>query len=141
VPLARTANARVRPVPADGSGLPAAVRIFPASLASQAVPVLGSNSARACTGPTVNKVGKKMLSLTPLAKQWVSPTDSVLGVLAKSRTTPRAHGLTQSYVTMIQNAFQPKWWNSDKVVTFPAGVRTISAPTGAPLTTCQFTVM
>src|SRR2546428_10556371 len=42
---------------------------------------------------------------------------------------------------MIQNAFQPKWWNSDKVVSFPAGVRTISAPTGAPLTTSQFTVM
>ena len=138
---ARNPNARVLQVQADGSVLPVAVSISPASLASQAVPVLGSNFALACTGRTVNKVGKKMLSLTPLAKQWVSPTDSVLGLLAKSRTTPRAHGLTQSYVTMIQNAFQPKWWNSDKVVTFPAGVRTISAPTGAPLTTSQFTVM
>ncbi|TMA57793.1 MAG: DNRLRE domain-containing protein, partial [Deltaproteobacteria bacterium] len=44
-------------------------------------------------------------------------------------------------MTLIQTAFDPKWWNSDKVVTFPAGVRTISAPTGAPLATSQFTVM
>src|SRR5947199_3661261 len=137
----RNPNARVLQVQADGSVVPVAVAISPASLASQAVPVLGSNFALACTGRTVNKVGKKMLSLTPLAKQWVDPTDSVLGPLARSRTTPGARRLTTSYVTMIQTAFDPKWWNSDKVVTFPAGVRTISAPTGAPLTTSQFTVM
>src|SRR5947199_121994 len=69
------------------------------------------------------------------------PTDSVLGPLARSRTTPGARGLTQSYVRLVQTAFDPKWWNSDKVVTFPGGVRTISAPTGAPLTTSEFTVM
>src|SRR5437870_5132980 len=137
----RDATARVLQVQADGSVVPVAVAIAPASLASQAVPVLGSNFALACTGRTVNKVGKKMLSLTPLAKQWVDPTDSVLGPLARSRTTPGARGLTPSYVTLIQTAFDPKWWNSDKVVTFPGGVRTISAPTGAPLTTSEFTVM
>src|SRR5438093_1476792 len=69
------------------------------------------------------------------------PIFSVGGPLARSRTTPGARGLTSSYVTLIQTAFDPKWWNSDKVVTFPGGVRTISAPTGAPLTTSQFTVM
>src|SRR5947208_1278289 len=137
----RNPNARVLQVQADGSVVPVAVAIAPASLASQAVPVLGSNFALACTGRTPNKVGKKMLSLTPLAKQWVDPTDSVLGTLATSRTSPGARGLTQSYVTMVQNSFQPKWWNSDKVVTLPGGVLTISAPTGAPLTTSQFTVM
>ena len=137
----RDATARVLQVQADGSVVPVAVAIAPASLASQAVPVLGSNFALACTGRTVNKVGKKMLSLTPLAKQWVDPTDSVLGPLARSRTTPGARGLTQSYVRLVQTAFDPKWWNSDKVVTFPGGIRTISAPTGAPLTTSEFTVM
>src|SRR6266550_2841095 len=137
----RNPNARVLQVQADGSVVPVSVAIFPASLASQAVPVLGSNFALACTGRTVNKFGKKMLSLTPLAKQWVDPTDSVLGPLTKSRRTPGARGLTPSYVTLVQTAFDPKWWNSDKVVTFPGGVRTISAPTGAPLTTSEFTVM
>src|SRR5213078_2114843 len=88
----RNPNARVLQVQADGSVVPVAVAI--ARLASQAVPVLGSNFALACTGRTVNKVGKKTLSLTPLAKQWVDPTDSVLGPLARSRTTPGARGLT-----------------------------------------------
>ena len=137
----RNPNARVLQVQADGSVVPVAVAIFPASLASLAAAVPASNFALACTGRTLNKVGKKMLSLTPLAKQWVDPTDSVLGPLAKSRATPGARGLTKSYVTLVQTAFDPKWWKSDKVVTFPAGVRTISAPTGAPLTTSQFTVM
>src|SRR5437870_2853150 len=137
----RNPNARVLQVQADGSVVPVSVAIFPASLASLAAAVPASNFALACTGRTLNKFGKKMLSLTPLAKQWVDPTDSVLGPLAKSRRTPGARGLTRSYVTLVQTAFDPKWWNSDKVVTFPGGVRTISAPTGAPLTTSEFTVM
>ena len=137
----RDATARVLQVQADGSVVPVAVAISPASLASQAVGVPTSNFAMACTGRTLNKVGKKLLSLPPLAKQWVDPTDSVLGPIANSRTTAGARGLSVSYASMIQTAFDPKWWNSDKVVTFPAGVRTISAPTGAPLTTSQFTVM
>src|SRR3989449_6617433 len=137
----RNPNARVLQVQADGSVVPVSVAIFPASLASLAAAVPASNFAMACTGRTLNKVGKKLLSLTPLAKQWVDPTDSVLGPVANSRTTAGARGLSVSYASMIQAAFDPKWWNSDKVVTFPAGVRTISAPTGAPLTTSQFTVM
>src|SRR5437870_7996640 len=137
----RNPNARVLQVQADGSVVPVSVAIFPASLASLAAAVPASNFALACTGRTLNKFGKKMLSLMPLAKQWVDPTDSVLGPLAKSRRTPGARGLTRSYVTLVQTAFDPKWWNSDKVVTFPGGVRTISAPTGAPLTTSEFTVM
>src|SRR5207244_2524065 len=118
----RNPNARVLQVQADGSVLPVSVAIFPASLASLAAAVPASNFALACTGRTLNKFGKKMLSLTPLAKQWVDPTDSVLGPLAMSRRTPGARGLTQSYVTLVQTAFDPKWWNSDKVVTFPGGV-------------------
>ncbi len=137
----RNPNARVLQVQADGSVVPVTVAIFPASLASQAVPVLGSNFALACMGRTANKVGKKMLSLTPLAKQFVDPTDSVLGSLANSHTTPGARGLSVSYASLIQTAFDPKWWNSDKVVTLPGGTLTISPPTGAPLSTKQFTVM
>src|SRR5438477_2260735 len=137
----RNPNARVLQVQADGSVVPVSVAIFPASLASLAAVVPTSNFALACTGRTLNQFGKKMLSLTPLAKQWVDPTDSVLGPLAKSRTTPGARGLTQSYVTLVQTAFHPKWWNSDKIVTFPGAVRTISAPTGAPLTTSESTAM
>src|SRR2546427_8121326 len=61
----RDATARVLQVQADGSVVPVAVAIAPASLASQAVPVLGSNFALACTGRTVNKDGQKRPSRTP----------------------------------------------------------------------------
>ncbi len=97
----RNPNARVLQVQADGSVVPVSVAIFPASLASLAAAVPASNFALACTGRTLNKFGKKMLSLTPLAKQWVDPTDSVLAPLAKSCRTPGARGLTRSYVTLV----------------------------------------
>ncbi|MBI4871627.1 MAG: VCBS repeat-containing protein [Candidatus Riflebacteria bacterium] len=84
------------------------VAIQGASLASQAVgPPLADEMSWA--GQTWPDIGKKMLTLRPLAKQKVSPTDSVLGALA---STDR--GLTTSYVALIQQAFVPSWWNSDE---------------------------
>ena len=64
------------------------------------------------TGRPFVKMGKKMLSVEPLVMQMVSPSDSVLGSLSADPFT----GLNTDYPTMIQAAFQPKWWNSDVVV-------------------------
>src|SRR3989442_1526530 len=58
-------------------------------------------------GRNWKKVGKKMLSLTPLGKQKVDPSDSVLGSYAE----PKA-GLTVKYGALIQQAFAPAYWNS-----------------------------
>jgi len=44
--------------------------------------------------------------------QQVSPNDSVLGSLSADPFT----GLSTDYVSMIQAAFQPKWWSSDVIV-------------------------
>src|SRR6478752_7847168 len=57
-------------------------------------------------------MGKKMLTLTPLALQQVAPDDSVLGSLSAAP----ANGLNTTYISMIKAAFQPKWWSSDVVV-------------------------
>lgn len=66
-----------------------------------------------CAGRTWPDIGRKMLSLaTPLAKQKVSPTDSVLGALAAP-----AKGLTTTYQALIQTAFVSTWWNSATPVT------------------------
>ena len=52
---------------------------------------------------------RKLLTRHPLARQEVSPTDSVLGHLAN----PSGKGLTVAdYKTMIQEAFQDRWWNN-----------------------------
>ena len=82
------------------------------SLASQAVGPPGSPTEMSAVGRPFVKMGKKMLSLTPLAKQLVAADDSVLGAFSNAP----ANGLNTNYVAMVQAAFQPKWWNSDAVV-------------------------
>jgi cytochrome c peroxidase len=88
------------------------LRLSNSALASQAVGPPGSDVEMSATGRPFVKMGKKMLSLTPLVLQQVSPNDSVLGSLSADPFT----GLNTDYVSMIQAAFQPKWWNSDVIV-------------------------
>lgn len=88
------------------------LRLSNSALASQAVGPPGSDVEMSATGRPFVKIGKKMLSLTPLVLQQVSPSDSVLGSLSADPFT----GLNTDYVTMIQAAFQPKWWSSDVIV-------------------------
>jgi cytochrome c peroxidase len=106
-------NARI--LQADGSPhgySPVTLRLSNSALASQAVGPPGSDVEMSATGRPFVKMGKKMLTVRPLARQFVSPSDSVLGSLSSSP----GNGLNTTYVAMIQQAFQPKWWNSDAVV-------------------------
>jgi cytochrome c peroxidase len=88
------------------------LRLSNSALASQAVGPPGSSVEMSAVGRPFVKMGKKMLTVTPLVLQEVSPQDSVLGGLSASPFT----GLNSDYVSMIQAAFQPKWWNSNVVV-------------------------
>jgi len=61
---------------------------------------------------------RRLLTRHPLAKQEVSPTDSVLGSLANTS----GKGLTvANYKTMIEAAFKNKWWEvtSEKIALLP----------------------
>ncbi|HEY3770672.1 MAG TPA: cytochrome c peroxidase [Candidatus Angelobacter sp.] len=88
------------------------LRLSNSALASQAVGPPGSNIEMSATGRPFVKMGKKMLALSPLVLQDVSTNDSVLGSLSAYPFT----GLNSDYITMIQSAFQPKWWNSNVIV-------------------------
>jgi cytochrome c peroxidase len=88
------------------------LRLSNSSLASQAVGPPGSDVEMSAAGRPFVKMGKKMLMLTPLALQQVAPDDSVLGPLSAAP----ANGLNTTYISMIQAAFQPKWWSSNVVV-------------------------
>jgi len=134
------------------------VRIENASLASQAVGPPLSEFEMSAAGRTFAKIGKKMLSLPPLAGQRVHPNDSVLGPIANIAA---GKGLTVSYEQLIMDAFRPRWWNSARIVTFQIiddyynaptatdpdgymfgnGIPTILPPPGRPLTTDEFTQM
>jgi cytochrome c peroxidase len=82
------------------------------SLASQSVGPPNNGVEMSSAGRTWPKLGKKMLSLTPLAGQRVHPQDSVLAAYASNSGT----GLGVSYASLIQLAFVPKYWSSNRQV-------------------------
>jgi cytochrome c peroxidase len=90
------------------------IRIQNASLASQAVGPPLNDVEMSATGRTFPELGKKMLLVKPLGLQRVDKGDSVLGVLANAKATGAGFGLKTTYAAMIQKAFQPRWWNSNK---------------------------
>jgi cytochrome c peroxidase len=94
------------------------IRVTNSSLASQAVGPPGSDFEMSWAGRTFPDIGKKMLSLRPLAKQLVHPQDSVLGPL--SRGTLK--GLkAATYTDMVKAAFNEQWWNSTDIITPTTG--------------------
>jgi cytochrome c peroxidase len=102
------------------------------SLASQASGPPVSFFEMSSAGRNWKKIGKKMLSLTPLGGQKVDPTDSVLGPYA----APKA-GLTITYGDLIRQAFEPAYWNSSLLFNLVGS----TAGNGRPTTTDQFTLM
>jgi hypothetical protein len=91
-------------------------------------------------GRTWKKLGKKMLSLQPLAKQLVATDDSVLGPMSKAP----ANGINTTYAALIQQAFDPKWWNSAVLMDDSGNALRDSQGrirTGAPGSTSQYTLM
>lgn len=83
------------------------IALHNASLASQAVGPPVSPFEMSFLGRTWPDIGKKMVPMTPLAKQAVSPHDSVL---AGYRDTIREKGLATTYRELIERAFRPKYW-------------------------------
>jgi cytochrome c peroxidase len=121
---------------ADDPKKPVAVRVelVNASLASQAVAPIISDLEMAVPGRTRLDVGralargkrnqgKRVVKLRPLAKQQVSPTDSVLGSLSR---WPQPGLSFTRYDKMIQAAFHEQWWKSQKLIRVHAdGTQTV----------------
>jgi cytochrome c peroxidase len=118
-------DARIWVAAPDGELVQQAVRIPNSSLASQAVGPPISNLEMSFFNRPFPMVGRKLLSLTPLGLQVVDPTDSVLGAISEF---PQK-GLTTSYASLIQAAFQDKYWNSTRLT-----------PEGFTLTEANFTL-
>jgi cytochrome c peroxidase len=114
---ARDPNARV--VRASSPSSPALVQIalVNASLASQATAPILSEMEMSAPGRTMYQVGASLLERRPLAKQKVAKSDSVLGPLSRY---PKTGLKVDSYEDMIREAFQPAWWDSNKLVRIAA---------------------
>jgi cytochrome c peroxidase len=110
----------------------AKVALSNSSLASQAVGPPGSDVEMSAAGRPFVKMGKKMLSLMPLAKQDVAADDSVLGFISAAP----AKGLSASYLELVRAAFQPQWWQSNAVVDANGNF----LHTGTPQNTNEYTL-
>jgi cytochrome c peroxidase len=104
----------------NGTLVKKAVAIQFGSLASQATGPPLNETEMSYRGRTFPQLGRKMLSLTPLAKQLVNPDDSELG--AQSRAVRQADGsmtgakgLRTNYAQMIRDAFPDKFWGSSQL--------------------------
>src|SRR4051795_3377652 len=113
----RDADARVGAINASGGVDKIKVDIPNSSLASQADGPPGNEVEMSTNGRSLSDIGKKLLSVRPLASQEVSKNDSLLGNAADSS----GRGLATSYEDMIKDAFQSDWWNSNQTVQGPGG--------------------
>jgi len=118
-------NARIW-VNQAGTLVPAQIAIDDASLASQATGPPMDDTEMSARGRSFPKLGRKLLSLTPLGIQLVHPGDSVLGQLSRAAVQPDgsatgSKGLNSNYADMIKAAFLDKYWDSGQAVTLPDG--------------------
>ncbi|MEP7309474.1 MAG: cytochrome c peroxidase [Acidobacteriota bacterium] len=124
------ADARARVLVAVGGTLsPEIVRLDASSLASQAVGPPLNALEMSFDGRTWTHLGRKMFTLTPLARQTVAGDDSVLGPSANVGGTGLRPDV--SYVALIRASFQPSYWSSPAVIDADGRVLVaVGEPTG-----------
>jgi cytochrome c peroxidase len=134
-------NARVFTNDGTGALQAVAVHLENSSLASQAVGPPGSGTEMSLDNRTFPDIGKKLLTLRPLGKQFVHASDGVLGPLAWKTPRFTRPGLATTYTEMIKAAFRSQYWNvSEQVVALDsAGSHLVPRP--ARLAPNQYTQM
>ncbi len=136
------------------------LRLENASPASQSVGPPLSDLEMSFANRTFAKLGKKMLGFKfALTGQLVALDDSVFFNPGPFPSRFPKPGISSNYASLIQTAFQSRWWKSNQVITFGAcsgtGNTTVASagggdptlcfqpppPPGTPLNTNQFSQM
>ena len=91
------------------------VRLENSSLASQAVSPPVNAVEMSYKGRTWPMIGGKLLALRPLALQQIAPDDGVLGPYVSA--SGRGFDASYTYLSLIEAAFQPAYWDSAQVTT------------------------
>jgi cytochrome c peroxidase len=142
-------DAAARVLAADASGTLSLVklRIEQAALASQAVGPPLSDREMGSLERRFRDVGKRLASARPLKRQLVAADDSVLGPYARrpadrDRDESGDRGLDTTYRALVEAAFEPRWWRSDRIVKIAGDQRPLILPrSGRPLATDEYTML
>jgi cytochrome c peroxidase len=96
-------------VMSNGKAQKQTLRLENASLASQAVAPVLSDTEMSCTQRGFPDVGRKLLPHRPLATQEIHAEDSVLGKFRQAS----GKGLNATYQDLIKAAFAPRYWSGN----------------------------
>ena len=106
------------------------IRVENSSLASQATAPPLSGSEMSCGANDINRtfahVGRKLLPRPALENQRVHPEDSVLGTFRDSDGL----GLVMTYTQLIEETFDPAWWEAPGWTTCGHGTERTALPRG-----------
>lgn len=138
----RDPNAQILLADSTGRLSQTRLRITNGSLASQAVGPPLSTNEMGFVGRDFKQLGKKLANAIPLLLQQVHPDDSVLGMYSLSRRFGGLRsGLDRQYKQLIENAFEPRWWQSNQIVVVnPNGTLTFRNGT-TPSAANEFTML
>ncbi|MBK8816123.1 MAG: cytochrome C peroxidase [Methylococcaceae bacterium] len=109
----RDSNAKVFKAISATQIEPVHISLNNSSLASQAVAPPLSDFEMSASGRMYPDLGRKLLSMRPLALQQVHHSDSVLGSVS---AWPHKGLKLRSYADLVKATFQPSWWQSDKLI-------------------------
>jgi cytochrome c peroxidase len=114
----RDLDARIWVTDAAGNVSAVQIALKDASAASQAVGPVLNDVEMSGAGRSFADLGRKLIGIRALNRQLVDPTDSVLGThVYLNASGVQGNGLKETYKTLIQKAFLPKYWNA-KQATF-----------------------
>ena len=127
----RDGEARVwKVIVPGGVPTPVAVRLANSSLASQATAPPLSGSEMSCGANDVNRtfahIARKLLLRPALKNQRVHPDDGVLGAFRDADGL----GLTMTFAQLIQETFDPIWWDAPEWTTCGQGTERTALPQG-----------
>lgn len=118
----KTPNSEIYVKNPDGMLSVKRLNILNSSLASQAVGPALSDVEMSCADKNFHELGRKMLKLMPLNKQFVDPTDSVLGSYTRY-PLKGIGGAFNAYNKIIKLAFNDSFWNVPDTTLTPEGYK------------------
>lgn len=128
----RDPNAGVWVKKADGSVVKERLHLINSSLASQALGPIGNTTEMVCANRAFADLGRKLQYRMPLENQVVHWEDSVLGAYAFSTSGQPQNGLKTLYLKLIRQAFNEKYWSSNKRGAFGKPPATAKDPNPLP---------